>query len=60
MLSLISAKQDTKALLSKMKDLTEYNGVSGLMFFTPDNKTILPTAIYEITDGNISRIEAVK
>ena len=58
-LDLISVKQGATEILSKMKELTEYNGVSGRIIFTPDNKTILPTAIFEVNDGNIFRIQAV-
>ena len=36
-----------------METFTSYDGVSGTISITPDNKTIIPTSIYELQDGKI-------
>jgi hypothetical protein len=37
-----------------------YEGVSGIITMTKDHKTIIPTAIYELKNGVIEKIETTK
>lgn len=44
-------------LLNRFKTFEKYEGVSGLIIMTKDNKTIMPTAIYELDNGMIKKIK---
>lgn len=40
-----------------MRGFKEYNGVSGLITITADNKVLFPTAIFEIQSGEVRKIQ---
>ncbi|MES2216001.1 MAG: penicillin-binding protein activator [Patescibacteria group bacterium] len=46
---------DRSKVLEAMKNFKEYTGVSGKLTISPEGRTSLPTAIFEIKDGKISR-----
>jgi len=47
-------------LLNTFESFKKYEGVSGIITMTEDNKTIIPTAIYELENGAIKKIETIK
>ncbi|MBU4369580.1 penicillin-binding protein activator [Candidatus Parcubacteria bacterium] len=47
-------------LLNTFESFKKYEGVSGVITITEDNKTIIPTAIYELENGAIKKIETIK
>jgi len=44
-------------LLNSFRMFEKYDGVSGIITMTDDNRTIIPTAIYELNNGTIKKIE---
>jgi branched-chain amino acid transport system substrate-binding protein len=54
-------KDSNKDRLLKAFELFErYEGVSGIITMTKDHKIIIPTAIYELKNGVIEKIETIK
>lgn len=56
-LDLVTSTKDREEIISEMSAFGGYSGVSGKITFTPDNKTILPTAFYEVRDGVVIKLE---
>jgi len=56
LLSFFEKASSKEEVLEEMRKIEEYNGASGLIQFTKENKTILPTAIFELRDGNAVKI----
>ncbi|HEY0908394.1 MAG TPA: penicillin-binding protein activator [Candidatus Paceibacterota bacterium] len=51
------AKDSSKeSVFNDFKTRSSYKGVSGEITFTPDGKTLFPTALYRISDGKIERV----
>jgi len=44
-------------LLNSFKMFKKYEGVSGTITMTEDNKTVIPTAIYELANGVIKKVK---
>jgi len=53
LISFLKKSTSKKDILKEMETFTSYDGVSGTISITPDNKTIIPTSIYELQDGKI-------
>lgn len=45
-----------EGILKQMEEFTSYEGVSGTITITEDKKTIIPTAIYKLQEGEIVKI----
>lgn len=56
--SLLKEKQSDT--LMAMKNFKQYNGVSGELRISPEGRTYLPTALFQIDAGKISRVESLK
>ncbi len=39
-----------------MKNFTNYAGVSGELTIAPDGRTYLPTALFELKNGQVTRL----
>lgn len=52
--------KDREAVLENMKTITSFDGTSGLVEFTPDGRTVFPTALFHIKDGKITRVQALE
>lgn len=59
LISLLRDNSTKEEMLKAMEEFKEYNGVSGEIRMTDDHKTIIPTAIYELDNGNIRRIKGL-
>lgn len=57
LLSFMEKDASDQPILEQMKDITAYDGVSGAIQFTADNRTFLPTAIFVLKNGEIERIK---
>src|SRR3989344_133285 len=57
LLKFLESGEPKEAILEKMRQIKEYDGASGLIKFTADGKTLLPTAIFDLQDGNIVKIQ---
>lgn len=58
--SLLAKSENPTDILQAMKTFSGYDGVSGRLQITPDGKTLLPTALFEIGEkGNINRVSAL-
>lgn len=53
--SLLKEKQSDT--VEAMKNFRQYNGVSGELKISPDGRTYLPTSIFQINAGKITKIE---
>lgn len=56
LISLLKNNSTREAMLLAMSHFQSYNGVSGKIEVTPDKHTLLPTAIFELRGGNISKV----
>jgi branched-chain amino acid transport system substrate-binding protein len=56
----LAKNPDPKAVMDDFKTRTSYEGVSGHIEFTPDGKTLFPTALFSIKDGVITRVSELK
>ncbi len=54
---LLDESRDKGVVLQKMEDLDKYEGVSGEITFTENHKTLLPTALFELRDGEATKIK---
>ena len=59
LISLLRNNSTREDVLEAMEEFKEYDGVSGKIRMTDDHKTIIPTAIYELDNGNIRRIKGL-
>ena len=57
LISLLKENSTREEILEAMRNFKEYVGVSGVITMTEDHKTFLPTAIFELQDGVISKIQ---
>lgn len=57
--SVMRGARDNNEILKRMENLREYEGASGRITFTPDYKTLLPTAIFELKNGEAKRIKPI-
>jgi len=58
--SFLDRGESQSNILQEMKNFHEYNGVSGELQVTPDGRTLLPTALFEIeATGTIQRISSL-
>lgn len=55
--SFAKEERDREGILAAMSRFTSYSGVSGKLTVTPDGKSILPTAIFEIHNGQFVRLD---
>jgi hypothetical protein len=58
-LSLLLKEKRNDTLIA-MKDFKKYNGVSGELTITEDGRTNLPTALFQVNNGKISRIKELR
>ncbi|MEK7170325.1 MAG: penicillin-binding protein activator, partial [Patescibacteria group bacterium] len=58
--SLIAKEKTADGIISEMRKVKSYNGVSGSIEFTQDNKTLFPTAIFVVKDGTVKKLEQGK
>ncbi len=56
--SLLKEKQSDT--LTAMKNFKQYSGVSGELRISPEGRTYLPTALFQIDAGKISRVKPLK
>ncbi len=56
LVSFLRKDSTREGLLDAFERFEEYDGVSGVIKMTDDNKTIIPTAIYELNKGLIKRL----
>ena len=56
LLSFLEETQDKIEIINMMENLNEYEGVSGNIIITEDNTTLFPTAIYELKNGESTKI----
>jgi len=56
LISFLRKNSTREDMLEAMEEFKEYDGVSGKIRMTDDHKTIIPTAIYELDNGNIKKI----
>lgn len=57
LLSFIRKSRNAQDILQMMRDFKEYKGVSGTITVTDDNKVLFPTAIFEIQNGQVVKIQ---
>ncbi len=55
--SFLEKSSDKNGILKQMENFKEYNGASGKIIITSDNKTLLPTAIFELQNGEAVKIK---
>lgn len=60
LLSMLEDDPSRDRLLFLFERFESYEGVSGAIRMTEDHKTIFPTAIYELHEGDIIRVEATE
>ncbi|MFA6432231.1 MAG: penicillin-binding protein activator [Candidatus Paceibacterota bacterium] len=60
LLSSIAKDSDPKSVLEDFRTRTSYEGVSGLVEFTADGRTLFPTALYQIKGGVLNRVTALE
>lgn len=53
--SFLKKSTDKNELLAQMRDFKGYDGVSGKLQIAPDGKTNLPTALFDLKEGMITR-----
>ncbi len=58
LISFLQKDSTREGVLKQMKEFKSYDGVSGKITVTDDHKTILPTAIYELRNGEIVKLGA--
>lgn len=56
-ISFLRENSTQEGLLNAFKTFKQYKGVSGIITITEDDKTIIPTAIYELENGKIKKIK---
>ena len=59
-LSLFEKYKTRERVIQAMHDFKEWDGVSGKIEITPENRTILPTALFGLNNGDISRLQDLK
>jgi len=57
LISFLKSDSTQEGLLNAFNTFERYEGVSGVITMTEDNKTIMPTAIYELNNGVIKKIK---
>ncbi|NQU77277.1 penicillin-binding protein activator [Candidatus Falkowbacteria bacterium] len=60
LISFLKDNTSKEDLLKAFKEFKQYDGVSGKIIMTDDHKTIISTAIYELNNGNINKIQTVQ
>ena len=58
-ISFLRRSTSREDIIGFMKEFESYEGVSGRIFITQENKTIIPMAIYELQNSEIVRIKAI-
>lgn len=58
--SFLKQGQEKKDVLALMKKFDSYKGVSGELSITPDGRTHLPLAIFELRGGKVAKIESLE
>lgn len=57
--SFLKQSSDQKNMLEAMKNFTNYTGVSGELTIASDGRTYLPTALFELKNGQITRLSSL-
>ena len=57
LISLLAQAKNKEGMLDLMAKLENYKGVSGNIVLTEDHKTLFPTAVFEIQDGQFVKVE---
>lgn len=58
--SILKENQSKEDILMAMKDFKQYEGASGKLMITPDGRTHLPVAIFQLDGGKVSKVESLK
>ena len=53
--SFIRKEKTADTIISEMREMRSYDGVSGLIEFTDDNKTLFPTTLFVVQDGTVKK-----
>ena len=59
LVSFLEKSTDSSKLVNMMNDFESYNGVSGQITITEDGRTLMPTAIYLLDNGEIKKIKGL-
>lgn len=59
LVSFLEKSTDSSEIVDMMKDFNSYNGVSGQITITEDGRTLMPTAIYLLDEGEIKKIKGL-
>lgn len=57
LVSFLEKSTDSSEIVNMMNDFESYNGVSGQITITEDGRTLMPTAIYLLDEGEIKKIK---
>ena len=57
--SFVTKYKNTTDILQVMSDFKKYNGVSGQIEVTPEQRIVFPTAIFELRNGDIVRLQSI-
>ena len=57
LLTLFHKHKTPSVVIEELKKLSSYQGTSGPINFTADHRTLLPTAFFEINDGQFKKLE---
>ncbi|MEK7390570.1 MAG: penicillin-binding protein activator [Patescibacteria group bacterium] len=60
LLSVLEKSDNPQEAIESFSKMTSYQGVSGNIQFMPDGKTFLPTALFDLKKGEISRVVELK
>lgn len=55
----LRADPSSSGLLEYFREFHQYSGASGLIIMDEQHRTLLPTAIYELKNGSVIRLESV-
>jgi branched-chain amino acid transport system substrate-binding protein len=56
LIDILKETQKSAEILERLKALKEYQGVSGKIEFLENGRTIMPTAVYKIENGEVKKI----
>lgn len=57
--SFLKKSQSQNDILDQMKSFKEYDGVSGKLQIGSDGRTFIPTALFELQDGKVTRVSTL-
>jgi branched-chain amino acid transport system substrate-binding protein len=60
LLSDIASSSNPSDILQDFETRTSYDGISGHISFTPQGQTIMPTGLFDIKDGVITRVSSLQ